>query len=177
MPVRPKVVPVTRRVRPDLFVLWPTWAALPVFGLAVLALGVQASDPALLAIGLLLIAINVAIVLDHAYFTTLSIDGDALRFRSRFGLRDERVPVGSIQRVDAKRYPTTHSGALSAPNLVVRGRSSSIRVNTKPYRMRELRSLVEALRALNPAIELDDFWSAVVAGADPAAQPVARSRW
>ncbi len=166
-----------RRIRPDLFVLWPTWVAFPIFGLGVLVLGVQSSDAGLLAIGVLLLAINVGMVLDHAYFTTLSIEGDALVFRSRLGLHEDSVPIGAIQRVDAKRYPTTHSGALSAPNLVVRGRDSTIRVNTKPYRRSELRALVEALRGLNPAIELDEFWAAIVAGRDPGAQAVPRSRW
>ncbi len=166
-----------RRIRPDLFVLWPAWAAFPIFGLAVLALGVQASDATMLAIGLLLLAINVGMVVDHAYFTTLSIEDDALVHRSHFGLHEDRVPVGAIQRIDAKRYPATHSGALSAPNLVVRGSTSSVRVNTKPYRMSELRSLVEGLRGLNPAIELDEFWDAVVAGRDPYTRAIPRSRW
>jgi hypothetical protein len=165
------------RVRPDLFALWPVWVAFPIFGLAVLVLGVQASDIAMLAIGLILLMINIAIVLDHAYFTTLWVEGDTLVFRSHFGLRHQRVPIGSIQRIDAKRYPTTHGGALSAPNLVVRGRTSAIRVNTKPYRMAELRALVETLRGLNRTIELDDFWTAVVEGREAETRALPRSRW
>ena len=157
--------------------LWPAWIGFPIFGLAVLALGVQASDGPMVAIGVALLALNIAIVLDHAYFTTLAVEGDALVYRSRFGLHEERLPVGAIQRVDAKRYPTTHGGALSAPNLVARGRSDSLRVNTKPYRRDELRQLVVALRALNPSIELDEYWSAVVAGREPGTEAVARSRW
>jgi len=165
------------RIRPDLFALWPAWIGFPIFGSAVLALGVQASDTALVAVGLALLALNVAIVLDHAYFTTLAIEGDAIVSRSRFGLREERIPVGAIQRIDAKRYPTTHGGALSAPNLVVRGRSETLRVNTKPYRMRELRALVAALRAANPAIAMDEFWTAVLEGREPRPGSVAESRW
>ena len=165
------------RVRPDLFTLWPAWIGLPIFGSAVLALGVQASDTALVGIGLALLLVNIAIVLDHAYFTTLAIEDDALVSRSRFGLREERVPIGAIQRIDAKRYPTSHGGALSAPNLVVRGRTETVRMNTKPYRMRELRALVVALRAANPAIALDEFWTAVLEGRDPRPGSVAESRW
>ena len=166
-----------RRIRPDLFVLWPAWIAFPIFGLAVLALGVQASDGTMVAIGLGLLALNIGIVVDHAYFTTLGIEGDSLVYRSRFSFYEQRLPVGSIQRIDAKRYPTTHGGALSAPNLVARGRTDSLRVNTKPYRDVELRQLVLTLRAMNPSIELDDYWSAVVAGRDPGTEAIARSRW
>jgi hypothetical protein len=168
---------VARPVRPDLFALWPAWIGFPIFGLAVLVLGVQASDGLMVTIGLGLLAINIAIVLDHAYFTTLGIEHDSLVLRSRFGLQEERLAVGSIQRIDAKRYPTSHGGALSAPNLVARGRGETLRVNTKPYRRDELRDLVIALRAMNPSIELDDYWSAVVDGRDPAGEAVARSRW
>lgn len=166
-----------RRIRPDLFVLWPAWIGFPIFGLAVLALGVQASDGTMVAIGLALLALNIAIVLDHAYFTTLSVEGDALVYRSRFGLHEERLAVGGIQRIDAKRYPATHGGALSAPNLVARGRTDALRVNTKPYRLDELRQLVACLRAMNPSIELDDYWRAVSEGREPGAEAVARSRW
>lgn len=165
------------RIRPDLFALWPAWIGFPVFGLAVLVLGVQATDPAMVAIGLGLLVLNVAIVVDHAYFTTLALEGDALVSRSRFGLHVERVALGAIQRIDAKRYPTSHGGALSAPNLVVRGRAETIRVNTKPYRMPELKALVLALRAANPAIAIDEFWSAVIDGRDPRSGSVAESRW
>lgn len=157
--------------------LWPAWIGFPIFGLAVLALGVQASDGTMVAIGIALLAVNIAIVVDHAYFTTLGVEGDSLVFRSRFGFREERLPVGAIQRIDAKRYPTTHGGALSAPNLVARGRAESIRVNTKPYRGEELRELVRGLRSMNPSIELDEYWSAVVEGRDPGAEAIARSRW
>jgi hypothetical protein len=94
---------VSRRIRPDLFVLWPAWIGFPLFGIAVLAVGVQASDGTMVAIGLGLLALNVAIVVDHAYFTTLGVENDALVLRSRFGLHHERVPVGAIQRIDAKR--------------------------------------------------------------------------
>ncbi len=168
---------MTRPIRPDLFVLWPAWAVFPIFGLAVLVLGVQGNDASMLGIGLGLLLINIAIVIDHAYFTTLSLEDATVVFRSHLGMSESRVPVGSIQRIDAKRYPTTHSGALSAPNLVLRGRQSTIRVNTKPYRLSELRSFVETLRSMNPAIELDDYWSALLAGREPSAQPIARSRW
>src|SRR5919204_452235 len=52
---------VPRRIRPDLFVLWPAWIGFPIFGLAVLALGVQASDGTMVAIGIALLAVNIAL--------------------------------------------------------------------------------------------------------------------
>lgn len=165
------------RIRPDLFVLWPAWIGLPIFGLAVLGFGVQSGDPALVAIGVLLLLLNIGIVLDHACFTTLSVEEGALVYRARFGTHEERVPVGSIQRIDAKRYPTSHGGALSAPNLVVRGRATTIKVNTTPYRAADLRALVETLQGLNRSIQLDDYWTDVVAGRAPESGRVARSRW
>ena len=168
---------MARRIRPDLFALWPAWIGFPIFGAAVLIVGVQASDGPMVTIGLGLIALNIAIVLDHAYFTTLGVEGDSLVLRSRFGLHEERLPVGSIQRIDAKRYPTTHGGTLSAPNLVARGRADTLKVNTKPYRRADLRDLIVSLRALNPSIELDEYWAAVVDGRDPGSEVVARSRW
>lgn len=167
---------MTRTLRPDLLQLWPTWAAFPLFGLGVLAIGAQARDDAMIIIGLGLLLVNLLIVVDHAYFTTLRIEHDALAFDSHFGLQHDRVAIGSVQRVDAKRYPAAHSG-VSAPHLVVRGRTKTLKVNIKPYRLAGLRELVETMRALNPAIEVDAFWSAVLAGQDPSTQPVARSRW
>jgi hypothetical protein len=169
---------MSRLVRPDMLLLWPTWAAFPLFGIAILALGVFGEDNIMRAIGTGLLLFNLLLVIDYAYFTTLSIDQDALVFRSHFGLQDDRVPLGAIQRIDAKRYPAAHSG-VSAPNFVVRGRANTVKVNIKPYRLSELRELIVALRASNPAIQLDAFWSAVSEGRDPLGegQAVPRSRW
>jgi hypothetical protein len=168
----------TRVVRPDMLLLWPTWAAFPLFGIAILALGVFGDDNVMRGIGTGLLLFNLLLVIDYAYFTTLSIQDDSLVFRSHFGLQDDRVSVGAIQRIDAKRYPAAHSG-VSAPNLVVRGRSNTLKVNIKPYRLAELRELVATLRASNHAIQLDAFWAAVSAGRDPVreAQAIPRSRW
>ena len=44
------------------------------------------------------------------YFTTLGIEEDELVYRSWLGLRQQAVPVGSIQRIDAKRYSGAHGG-------------------------------------------------------------------
>lgn len=158
--------------------LWPTWAAFPFFGIAILALGVFSADGLMLAIGTALLLLNALLVVDHLYTTTLAVEDDALVFRSHFGFQVDRVPIGAIQRIDAKRYPAAHSG-VSAPNLVVRGRSSTLKVNIKPYRLEDMRQVIDGLRALNPRIELDAFWTAVAEGRDPLRErePVPRSRW
>ena len=39
----------------------------------------------------------------------------------------ERVPIGGLQRIDAKRYPGAHSG-VSAPHFVARGRDTTVKV-------------------------------------------------
>lgn len=169
---------MTRLVRPDLLQLWPAWAAFPIVALAVLALGLAVGDGILMSVGLALLIASIVLVVDYLYFTTLGVEGDLLVFRTHFGLQQERVPVGAIQRIDAKRYPAAHSG-VSAPNFVVRGRASMLKVNTRPYRLTDLRALSQTLRGLNPAIQFDAFWSAVLEGRDPEreAQRVPRSRW
>lgn len=165
-------------VRPDLLQLWPAWSAFPLVALGVIVLGVAVADATLTTIGMTLLVASVVLMADHLYFTTLALHGDLLVFRTHFGLQQQRIPIGAIQRIDAKRYPAAHSG-VSAPNFVVRGRASTLKVNTRPYRLTELRTLVATLRALNPAIQLDAFWTAVAEGRDPEreAQRVPRSRW
>jgi len=152
-------------IRPDLALLWPSFTFFPLAALAVLFFGVGAGDPVMIVIGLLLLAVNILIVVNQAYFTTLAIEGDALVFRTNFGLREERVPIGSLQRIDAKRYPGAHSG-VSAPFFVARGRDSTVKVNTKPYRLRAFPPLIALLRQANSHVDLDPFWSRVAAGED-----------
>ena len=152
-------------IRPDLALLWPSFTFFPLAALAVLFFGVGGGDPVMIVIGLLLLAVNILIVVNQAYFTTLAIEGDALVFRTNFGLREERVPIGSLQRIDAKRYPGAHSG-VSAPFFVARGRDSTVKVNTKPYRLRTFTPLIALLRQANSHVELDPFWSRVAAGED-----------
>src|SRR5881409_2412798 len=153
-------------IRPDLALLWPSFTFFPLAALAVLVFGAAGGDPVMIAIGLLLLAVNIAIVVNQAYFTTLDIEGDALVFRTNFGLHEERVPIGALQRIDAKRYPGAHSG-VSAPHFVARGRDTTVKVNTKPYRLREFAPLLGLLRSTNSRIELDPFWARVAAGEDP----------
>jgi hypothetical protein len=152
-------------VRPDLALLWPSFTFFPLAALAVLVFGASSGDPAMIVIGLLLLAVNILIVVNQAYFTTLALEGDAVVFRTNFGLHEERVPIGSLQRIDAKRYPGAHSG-VSAPFFVARGRDSTVKVNTKPYRLRRFVPLITLLRQTNSHVELDPFWSRVAAGED-----------
>lgn len=152
-------------IRPDLALLWPSFTFFPLAALAVLFFGAGAGDPAMIVIGLLLLAVNVLIVVNQAYFTTLAIEGDMLVFRTNFGMHEERVPIGSLQRIDAKRYPGAHSG-VSAPFFVARGRDSTVKVNTKPYRLRGFTPFIALLRQANSRVELDPFWSRVAAGED-----------
>jgi len=152
-------------VRPDLALLWPSFTFFPLAALAVLIFGASSADPVMIVIGLLLLAVNILIVVNQAYFTTLALEGDAVVFRTNFGLHEERVPVGSLQRIDAKRYPGAHSG-VSAPFFVARGRDTTVKVNTKPYRLRSFVPLITLLRQTNSHIELDPFWSRVTAGED-----------
>src|SRR2546425_4050072 len=116
-------------------------------------------------IGLALLAVNALIVVNQAYFTTVGIEGDELVYRTNFGTKTERVPIGALQRIDAKRYPGAHSG-VSAPFFVARGRASTVKVNTKPYRLRGFTPLIATLRQANARVELDPFWSRVAAGED-----------
>jgi hypothetical protein len=166
-------------IRPDLALLWPSFTFFPLAALAVLVFGASAGDAALIVIGLLLLAVNILIVVNQAYFTTLGIEGDALVFRTNFGLREERVAIGSIQRIDAKRYPGAHSG-VSAPFFVARARDSTVKVNTKPYRLKRFTPLIALLRQANSRVELDPFWSRVAAGEDVSKEirltPRSRSR-
>ena len=152
-------------VRPDLALLWPSFTFFPLAALAVLVFGASSGDPVMIVIGLLLLAVNILIVVNQAYFTTLALEGDALVFRTNFGLHEERVPVSSVQRIDAKRYPGAHSG-VSAPFFVARGRDSTVKVNTKPYRLRSFVPLIALLRQANSHVELDPFWSRVASGED-----------
>jgi hypothetical protein len=153
------------QVRPDLALLWPSFTFFPLAALAVLVFGASSGDPVMIVIGLLLLAVNILIVVNQAYFTTLALEGDAVVFRTNFGLHEERVPIGSLQRIDAKRYPGAHSG-VSAPFFVARGRDSTVKVNTKPYRLRSFVPLIRLLRQTNAHVELDPFWSRVAAGED-----------
>lgn len=164
-----------KAVRPDPALLWPAYTLFPLAGLLVLVFAAAGRDAALMAIGIGLLAANGAIVANHLYFTSLTIEGDELVYRSWLGLQDQRVPIGSIQRVDAKRYAGAHGG-VSAPHLVARGRSATVRVNTKPYRLTDMAALIDHLRAVNPRVEVDDFWTRVARGEDVSKELAATPR-
>lgn len=165
-------------VRPDLLILWPSYTFFPLAGVAVLVFGVAGHDPVMSAIGIALLAVNALVVLNYAYFTELKIDGDALTYRTNFGLQQQSVPIGSLRRLDAKRYPGAHSG-VSAPHFVARGRTSTVKVNTKPYRLGDFRALIATLRVANARFELDPFWARVASGEDVTKEVALtpRSRW
>lgn len=165
-------------VRPALALLWPTYTLFPLAALGVLVFGASGGDPVMVAIGLGLLAVNALVVVNQAYFTTVAIEGDELVFRTNFGMKEERVAVGSVQRIDAKRYPGAHSG-VSAPFFVVRGRTSTVKVNTKPYRLASFAPLIALLRQANTRIELDAFWERVAQGQDVSKEIALtpRSRW
>lgn len=167
-----------KAVRPDPALLWPAYTLFPLAGLLILSFAAAGRDPALMVIGIALLAFNGAIVINHLYFTSLGIDGDELVYRSWMGLQDQRVPIGSIQRIDAKRYAGAHGG-VSAPHFLARGRSSTVRVNTKPYRLAEMAALIDRIRAANPRLEVDDFWAKVSSGEDVSKEvaPTARGRF
>src|SRR3977135_1707310 len=95
-------------VRPDLVLLWPSYTFFPLAGLAVLALGVTRPDGVMSTIGVALLALNALTVLNYAYFTALRVEGDELVYRTLFGTHRESVAIGSLQRIDAKRYPGAH---------------------------------------------------------------------
>ena len=166
------------RIRPDLALLWPSYTFFPLAAFGVLVFGAAGGDSVMVAIGLLLLAINAVIVIDQVYFTALAIEGDELVFRTHFGTTVQRVPIGAIQRIDAKRYPGAHSG-VSAPFFVARGRSSTVKVNTKPYRLASFGPLIATLRQANARVELDGFWQRVVEGGDVSKEIALtpRSRW
>ena len=155
-----------RPVRPDAALLWPAYTLFPLALLTILFFAVAGHDPVLTVIAVALIALNGAIVVNHLYLTSLAVSGDELVYRSWGGLQVQRVAIGQLRRIDAKRYSGAHGG-MSAPHLVARGRDSSVRVNTKPYRLRDIRALIETMRAANPRIELDDFWSELARGDEP----------
>ncbi len=165
-------------VRPDLALLWPSYTLFPLVGLGILAVGVAGADGTMILIGLALLAFNALTVLNYASFTQVGIEGDELVHRTLFGARVERVPIGSLRRIDAKRYPGAHSG-VSAPFLVARGRDATVKVNTKPYRLRELASLVDLVRRTNSRLELDPFWDRAVRGEDVSKEVALtpRGRW
>ena len=165
-------------IRPALALLWPSYTLFPLAALGVLAFGASARDPVLVLIGLGLLAIDILIVVNQAYFTTLAVDGDTLVYRTNFGTKEERVPVGGIQRIDAKRYPGAHSG-VSAPYFVARGKASTLKVNTKPYRLTDFRDLLAVLRRANSHLEMDPFWQHVASGEDVSKEIALtpKSRW
>ncbi len=165
-------------IRPSLALVWPSYTLFPLAALGVLVFGAAGGDPVMVTIGLGLLAVNVVIVVDQAYFTTLSVERNELVYRTNFGLKEERVPIGALQRIDAKRYPGAHSG-VSAPFFVARGRDSTVKVNTKPYRLRSFAPFIALLRQANSHVELDPFWSRVAAGEDVSKEIslTPRSRW
>lgn len=151
-------------VRPSLAAIWPSFTLFPLAGIALVALG-AGRDTVMIVIGALLLGLNAAIVTNYAYFTTLRVERDELVYRTLFGLHVERVPVGSVQRIDAKRYPGAHSG-VSAPHFVARGRDATVRVNTKPFRLADFAGLIAVIKLANARVELDPFWSRVAVGED-----------
>jgi hypothetical protein len=153
-------------VRPNLALLWPSYTFFPLAGFGILVFGANAGDTTMVIIGLILLAANAAIVVNYAYFTKLSIEDGDLVYRTNFGTRVDRVALGAVQRIDAKRYPGAHSG-VSAPFFVARGRDSTVKVNTKPYRLRDFAGLIGLIRSANSRVELDPFWGRVAAGEDP----------
>jgi len=153
-------------VRPNLGLLWPSYTFFPLAGLGILVFGASGRDATMMIIGLFLLAANVAIVINYAYFTRLGVEDGELVYRTNFGTRVDRVPLGGLQRIDAKRYPGAHSG-VSAPFFVARGRDSTVKVNTKPYRLRDFSALIGLVRSANARVELDPFWARVAAGEDP----------
>lgn len=155
----------TSPIRPDVRLIWPSYTLFPLIGLGILAVGAGGGDPAMVAIGLGLLGINALIVLNYAYFTTLAIENDWLVHRTSFGLQQERVPIGAIRKIDAKRYAGAHSG-VSAPHFVARGRDATVKVNTKPYRLADFTELLAVLRRANARLELDPFWERVARGED-----------
>ena len=153
-------------VRPDPALIWPSYTLFPLAAIGILVFGVTAPDPTMVTIGLIMLAVNALIVLNYVYFTRLAIEGGELVYRTNFGTRLDHVALGAIQRIDAKRYPGAHSG-VSAPHFVARGRETTVKVNTKPYRLRDFAPLIGILRATNSRIELDPFWARVASGEDP----------
>ena len=165
-------------VRPNMLILWPSYTLFPLAGLSVLVFGSAGRDGVMVAIGLALLAVNALVVLNYLYFTDLRIQGDELVYRTMFGTHRESVPIGALQRIDAKRYPGGHSG-VSAPHFVARGRLSTVKVNTKPYRLRDFVVLIALIHTANARVELDPFWSRVASGEDVTKEVALtpRGRW
>ena len=165
-------------IRPDLRLLWPSYTLFPLVGLGVLIIGATGGDPVMVTIGLGLLGFNALMVVNHAYFTQLSIENEWLVHRTNFGTQIQRVAIGSIQRIDAKRYPGAHSG-VSAPHFVARGRVATLKVNTKPYQLAHFRELLAVLRRANSHLELDPFWQRVSSGEDVSKEIALtpKSRW
>ena len=165
-------------VRPHLPLLWPSYTLFPLAGLIALSFGVTAREGVMIAIGIGFLALNAATVLNYMYFTRIRIEGDQLIYRTFFGTHREAVAVGAVQRIDAKRYPGAHSG-VSAPHFVARGRDTTVKVNTKPYRLSDFATLIAALRTANARMELDPFWTRVSNGEDVTKEVALtpRSRW
>lgn len=164
-----------KAVRPDPALLWPAYTLFPLAGLLVLFFAVAGRDAALTVIGIGLLAVNAAMVVNHLCSTTLGLEGDELVYRSWMGLQSQRVPIGSIQRIDAKRYAGAHGG-VSAPHFLARGRSATVRVNTKTYRLAQIARLIDLVRRANPRVEVDDFWSRVARGEDVSKEVAATPR-
>lgn len=165
-------------VRPDMRILWPSYTLFPLAGLSVLLFGIAGHDAVMVTIGVAQLALNVLVVINYLYFTDLRIEGDSLVHRTLFGMHRASVPIGSLQRIDAKRYPGAHSG-VSAPHFVARGRTETVKVNTKPYRLARFASLIASIRVANARVELDPFWSRVANGEDVTKEVALtpRSRW
>jgi hypothetical protein len=161
-----------------MLILWPSYTLFPLAGLSILVFGVAGRDPVMATIGIALLGLNALVVVNYLYFTELRIDGDELVYRTMFGTHRESVPVGSLQRIDAKRYPGAHSG-VSAPHFVARGRATTVKVNTKAYRLADFAALIATLRTANARFELDPFWSRVANGGDVTKEAALtpRSRW
>lgn len=159
-------------------ILWPSYTLFPLAGLSILVFGAAGRDPVMALIGIALLALNALVVVNYLYFTELRIAGDELVYRTMFGAHRESLPVGSLQRIDAKRYPGAHSG-VSAPHFVARGRAATVKVNTKPYRLADFAALIATLRTANARFELDPFWARVVSGDDVTKEAALtpRSRW
>ena len=161
-----------------MLILWPSYTLFPLAGLSVLVFGSAGRDGVMVAIGLALLAVNALVVLNYLYFTDLRIQGGELVYRTMFGTHRENVPIGALQRIDAKRYPGGHSG-VSAPHFVARGSLSTVKVNTKPYRIKDFVVLIALIRTANARVELDPFWSRVASGEDVTKEVALtpRGRW
>ena len=165
-------------LRPDMRILWPSYTLFPLAGASVLIFGVAGNDGVMAAIGSGLLLLNTLVVVNYRYFTDLKIEDGELVYRTMYGTHRESVPIGSIQRIDAKRYPGGHSG-VSAPHFVARGRSSTVKLNTKPYRLQAFAALIATIRTANARVELDPFWSRVANGEDVTTEAALtpRGRW